>query len=148
MHGEQMAEDFPVVSLDDEARQAVELLASRRLPGLIVTRPDGSPYAVLPASQVVRFLVPSYVQDDPSLARVIDESLADRVADKLSGVSVRKLLPADPSEVPVVNHDDTILEIAAIMARLRSPLVVVMRDGRILGAVTASRLLELACTPH
>ncbi|MGW1343384.1 hypothetical protein ACWCOV_20210, partial [Kribbella sp. NPDC002412] len=35
----------------------------------------------MPASQVVRFLVPSYVQDDPSLARVIDESLADQVAD-------------------------------------------------------------------
>jgi signal-transduction protein with cAMP-binding, CBS, and nucleotidyltransferase domain len=143
-----MAEDFPVVSLDDDARQAVELLASRRLPGLIVTRPDGSPYAVLPASQVVRFLVPSYVQDDPSLARVIDESLADRVADKLAGVTVRKLLPDQPSEIPVVNHDDTILEIAAIMARLRCPLVVVTRDDRIVGAITASRLLELAITPH
>jgi hypothetical protein len=143
-----MAEDFPVVSLDDQARQAVELLASRRLPGLIVTRPDGSPYAVLPASQVVRFLVPSYVQDDPSLARVIDESLADRVADKLAGVTVRKLLPDEPSEIPVVNHDDTILEIAAIMARLRCPLVVVVRDRRIVGAITASRLLELAITPH
>src|SRR5919197_841739 len=130
-----MAEEFPVVSLDDEARQAVELLATRRLPGLIVTRPDGSPYAVLPASQVVRFLVPSYVQDDPSLARVIDESFADRVADKLAGVTVRKLLPDEPTEIPVVNHDDTILEIAAIMARLRCPLVAVVRDHHIIGAI-------------
>ena len=143
-----MAEDFPVVSLDDEARQAVELLASRRLPGLIVTRPDGSPYAVLPASQVVRFLVPSYVQDDPSLARVIDESLADRVADKLAGVTVRKLLPDESAEIPVVNHDDTILEIAAIMARLRCPLVVVVRGRHVIGAITASRLLEFAITPY
>jgi hypothetical protein len=143
-----MAEEFPVVSLDDDALQAVELLASQRLPGLIVTRPDGSPYAVLPASQVVRFLVPRYVQDDPSLARVIDESLADRAADKLTGVSVRKLLPDEPSEIPVVNHDDTILEIAAIMARLRCPLVVVVRDHRVIGAITASRLLEFATTPH
>ena len=143
-----MAEEFPVVSLDDDARQAVELLASRRLPGLIVTRPDGTPYAVLPASQVVRFLVPSYVQDDPSLARVIDESLADRVADKLAGVTVRKLLPDEPTEIPVVNHEDTILEIAAIMARLRCPLVAVVRDQHIIGAITASRLLEFAITPH
>ena len=143
-----MAEDFPVVSLDTDAREAVELLASRRLPGLIVVDEKGRPHSVLPASQVVRFLVPSYVQDDPSLARVIDESLADRVADKLAGVSVRKLLPDEPSEIPVVNHDDTILEIAAIMARLRCPLVVVVRDRRIIGAITASRLLELAITPH
>jgi predicted transcriptional regulator len=143
-----MAEEFPVVSLDADAREAVELLASHRLPGLIVTKEDGTPYAVLPASQVVRFMVPSYVQDDPSLARVIDESFADRVADKLSGVTVRKMLPAEPAELPVVNHDDTMLEIAAIMARLRCPLVVVVKDKEILGAVTASRLIELAVTPH
>lgn len=143
-----MAEEFPVVSLDSDAREAVKMLASRRLPGLIVTAADGSPYTVLPASQVVRFLVPSYVQDDPSLARVIDESLADRVADKLTGATVRKLLPSAPTELPVVNHDDTILEIAAIMARLRSPLVAVVKDREIIGAITASRLLELAMTPH
>ncbi|MEV0284822.1 CBS domain-containing protein [Kribbella sp. NPDC050820] len=148
MHGKQMAEEYPVIGLDDDARRAVELLASRRLPGLIVTGEDGSPYAVLPASQVVKFLVPTYVQDDPALARVIEESLADQVADKLSGVTVRKLLPAEPTEVPVVNHDDTILEVAAIMARLRCPLVAVMKDKEILGAVTASRLLELATTPR
>jgi CBS domain-containing protein len=143
-----MAEEFPVVSLDSDALEAVEMLAYRRLPGLIVTSADGSPYTVLPASQVVRFLVPSYVQDDPSLARVIDESLADRVADKLTGVAVRKLLPSEPTELPVVNHDDTILEIAAIMARLRSPLVAVVKDREIIGAITASRLLELAVKPH
>ncbi|MET9269702.1 CBS domain-containing protein [Kribbella sp. NPDC003557] len=147
MHGEQMAEEFPVVGLDDDALEAARLLATRRLPGLIVTRPDGSPYAVLPASQVVRFLVPSYVQDDPSLARVIDEPLADRVADKLGGLSVRKLLPDEPREIPVVAHDDTVLEIAAMMARLRCPLVAVVRNGQIIGAITASRLLELA-VPH
>ena len=143
-----MAEDFPVVSLDTAAREAVELLAARRLPGLIVVDEKGRPHSVLPASQVVRFLVPSYVQDDPSLARVIDESLADQVADKLAGVTVRRLLPSEPVELPVVNHDDTVLEVAAIMARLRCPLVAVLKDEEIVGAITASRLLELVVTPH
>ncbi|GAB3939341.1 CBS domain-containing protein [Kribbella albertanoniae] len=143
-----MAEEYPTVGLDDDALDAARLLAGLRLPGLIVTGPDGCPYAVLPASQVVRFLVPSYVQDDPSLARVIDEPLADRVADKLAGMTVRKLLPDEPREIPVVNADDTVLEIAALMARLRCPLVAVVRDRQILGAITASRLLELALTPH
>jgi predicted transcriptional regulator len=143
-----MAEDFPVVSLDTDAREAVELLASRRLPGLIVVDEKGKPHSVLPASQVVRFLVPSYVQDDPSLARVIDESLADQVADKLAGLTVRKLLPSEPVELPVVNHDDTVLEVAALMARLRCRLVAVVKDKEIVGAITASRLLELVVTPH
>jgi predicted transcriptional regulator len=143
-----MAEDFPVVSLDSDAREAVELLASRRLPGLIVVDSNGKPYSILPASQVVRFLVPSYVQDDPSLARVIDESLADQVADKLANVTVRRLLPSEPAELPVVNHDDTVLEVAAIMARLRCPLVAVVKNKEIVGAITASRLLELVVAPH
>jgi CBS domain-containing protein len=142
-----MAEEFPVVSVDSDALDAVRLLASRRLPGLIVVRADGTPCSVLPASQVVRFLVPSYVQDDPSLARVIDEPLADRVADKLAGVAVRRLLPDPPAELPVVNHDDTVLEIAALMARLRCPLVVVVKNKEIVGAITASRLLELVVPP-
>lgn len=79
---------------------------------------------------------------------MIDESFADRVADKLGGATVRKLLPPDPMELPVVQHDDTVLEIAAVMARLRCPLVVVTKAGEIIGAITASRLLELAIASH
>jgi CBS domain-containing protein len=139
-----MAEPFPVVGLDSDALDAASMLAQNRLPGLIVTDEKGAPYTVLPASQVVRFLVPRYVQDDPSLARVIDESFADKVADKLAGVTVRKLLPERPAELAVLNGEDTVLEVAAMMARLRSPLVVVVDGDRILGAITASRLLELA----
>lgn len=92
--------------------------------------------------------MPSYVQDDPSLARVIDEPLADQIADKLDGMTVRKLLPSEPAELPVVQHDDTVLEIAALMARLRCPLVAVLRDQEVIGAITASRLLELVVQPH
>lgn len=124
--------------------EAARLLAERRLPGLIVTDNQGKPYSVLPGSQVVRFLVPRYVQDDPSLAGVIGEQFADRVAAKLSGVPVRDLLPERPHELPVVKADDTVLEIAAIMARMHSPLVAVLDGDRIVGAVTASRLLQVA----
>ena len=44
----------------------------------------------------------------------------------------------------MVNHDDTVIEVAAIMARLRSPLVAVLQDRRLIGVVTASRLLQFA----
>jgi predicted transcriptional regulator len=47
-----------------------------------------------------------------------------------------------------VNHDDTIIEVAAIMARLRCPLAAVMRDDKLIGVISASRLLELALRPH
>ena len=139
-----MAEQTPVVDLDVNALEAAQLLAEQRLPALVVVEPNGAPHAILPASQVVRFLVPGYVQDDPTLARVMTESMADRAGDKLGSKRVRDLLSKDRPELPVVNHDDTIIEVAAIMARLRCPLVAVMRNGELIGVVTASRLLELA----
>ena len=84
------------------------------------------------------------MQDDPSLAGVLSESMADRVADKLRGKTVRALVPERPAELAVVKDDDTIVEVAAVMARLRCPLAAVMDGDTLVGVITASRLLELA----
>jgi len=40
--------------------------------------------------------------------------------------------------------DDTIVEVAAVMARLRCPLIAVMKDRELVGVITASRLLAAA----
>ncbi len=139
-----MAEDFPVVSSDSGALDAVRLMADHRLPGLVVTDAHGKPTTILPASQVVRLLVPAYVQDDPSLAGVLSESAADHIADKLAGKTVAAVLPKSRADIPSVNADDTIVEVAAVMARAQSPLVTVMAGSALIGVITASRLLEVA----
>lgn len=146
MHAEDIAEDFPVITIDSDALEAARTLAEHRLPGIVVTDSSGQPYAVLPASQVVRFIVPRYVQDDPSLAGVLSESMADRAAEKLGGKTVRDVLPEHLLDVPAAHADDTIIEVAALMARLRSPLIAVIKDGKLHGVITASRLLAAALT--
>jgi predicted transcriptional regulator len=143
VHAEQMAEDYPVLTMESDALEAARLLAEHRLPGLVVTD-QGRPRSVLPASQVVRFLVPGYVQDDPTLARVLDESMADQVAKSLGGKSVGDLITDETPELAVVNADDTIIEVAAIMARLRCPLAAVMSNDQLIGVITAPRLLQAA----
>jgi CBS domain-containing protein len=144
MHAEEIVEEFPVVTVDSNALDAARTLAEHRLPGIVVTDAAGQPYAVLPASQVVRFIVPTYVQDDPSLAGVIDESWADHAADKLGDKKVRDVLPEHLQDIPSANADDTIIEVAALMARLRSPLIAVQKDDKLHGVITASRLLAAA----
>ncbi|MEO8816137.1 MAG: CBS domain-containing protein [Mycobacterium sp.] len=144
MHASEIAEDFPVVTIDSNALDAARLLAEHRLPGIVVTDAAGKPYAVLPASQVVRFIVPGYIQDDPSLAGVLNETMADRAAEKLGGKTVRDVLPEHLRNVPAADADDTIIEVAATMARLHSPLIAVVRDGELHGVITASRLLAAA----
>jgi hypothetical protein len=52
VRAEQIAEEFPVVALDSDALDAVRLLATRRLPGLVVTDSTGTPVTILPASQL------------------------------------------------------------------------------------------------
>ena len=58
MHAEAIAEVFPVIAVDSDALDAARMLAEHRLSGIVVTDSSGRPYAVLPASQVVRFIVP------------------------------------------------------------------------------------------
>ncbi|MEZ0357389.1 hypothetical protein CRM90_08775 [Mycobacterium sp. ENV421] len=148
MRAKQIAEQFPVVALDSAALDAVRLMAEQRLPGLVVTDAQGIPLTILPASQVVRLLVPAYIQDDPSLAGVLGEQAADRIADKLGGKSVQQVLPKSAPHMPTVDADDTIVEVAAIMARDHSPLVAVMTGKQLVGVITASRLLEVALGTH
>ena len=133
---------FPTVPIDSDAADAARLLAGRRLPGLVVLDDQGRPHSVLPGSQVLRFVIPGYVQDDPMLARVYDEPHADLVTAKLAGTLVRTLLRAERTEPPVVDGKATTVEIAAVMARLHSPLVAVTEHGRYLGVVTVSALLD------
>jgi CBS domain-containing protein len=143
-----MAENAPLVSLNTSALEAARLLATHRLSGLVVIDERGQPDSVLPASQVVRFIVPGYVQDDPSLARVLSESMSDQAAETLGSRRVSDVLPLERPELCVVRHDDTVIEVAAIMARLRSPLVAVMRGADMIGVISASRLLKFALGPR
>src|ERR1700744_4017874 len=112
------------------------MVAEGSLPGIVIVTADGQLYAVLPAYEVVRFIVPSYVQDDPLLAGVLAESIADRAAEKLGGKTLRQLLSQHQLTLPTANADDTIIEVAALMGRLRSPLIAVMKHGRLHGVIT------------
>lgn len=145
MRAEDLAEPFPTVLLTSDAVAAARMIGQGRLPGLIVCEEDGTPHTVLGGSQVVRFMIPEYVQEDPTLALVYGEDAAAKLVGRLATKTVHDLLPRrqDRTELPAVDGDATTVEIAAVMARMRSPLVAVLdSEGRVSGAVTASRLLE------
>ncbi|WP_103957423.1 CBS domain-containing protein [Nonomuraea solani] len=141
---------FPTVTADTAVVEAARLLAGQDLPGLIVVDERGLPVSILPGTQVLRLAVPGYCLDDPALARVVDEAHADAFLSSLADRTVRQALPPDGSsgrssgrrELPVTDPDATVLELAALMARTHSPLVAVVEQGRLLGAVTLQALLD------
>jgi CBS domain-containing protein len=141
----ELASPYPTVRMDTPAAEAVRVLTEHDRPGVIVVDDNDHPIAILPGSQVLRMMIPRYVQDDPALARVLDEDFADRIHEALAGKTVRDLLPTEKVPLPVVAPDDTVLEIAAIMAADRSPLVAVLeessRTAPLLGVISASQLV-------
>ncbi|WP_460725669.1 CBS domain-containing protein [Nocardia heshunensis] len=144
MYAAQMAEEYPVIDLDSDAIDAAKLLAEHRLPGILVIDANGKPHSVLPASQVVLFIVPKYVQDDPSLAGVLNDSMCMQVVKRLRGKKVRDVIPERLTKIPAAKHDDNIVEVAALMSKYKSPLVAVQDGDRLIGVITSSRLLEVA----
>jgi CBS domain-containing protein len=143
MRARDLAAPFPTVGLDTPAIDAARLLASQDLPGLIVVDEAGGPFTILPGTQVLRMAVPRYCQEDPALARVVDEAAADVFLRELGDRTVAQCLTDEHRELPVVDPDATVLEIAALMARARSPLVAVVdRQQGMLGAVTLDALLD------
>ena len=143
MRASDLAVDYPTVKMSSPAIEAARELAGADLPGLIVVDEAGKPLLVLPATQVLRLAVPSYIQDDPALARVIDEAAADVFVRELDGRTVQECLPAQAKEPPIVDGRATALELAALMARTHSPLVAVTDEqGRLAGVVTMHALLD------
>jgi CBS domain-containing protein len=125
------------------ARDAARVLAAQDLPGLVVVDGKGRPLTVLAGTQVLRMALPSYCQDDPALARVVDEAAADVVLDGIGDRTVADLLPRNRPELPAVRADATLLEVASVMARSNVPLVAVVDSGRVMtGAITLDGLLD------
>lgn len=147
MRAGDLAQPFETVTPETEVLAAAQAMAAARQPGLIVCGDDGHPYTIVPGSQVLRFLIPEYLQKTPALARALDEQASEELCRKLERTTVGELLPhpKDIDELPVVDVDATPLEVAAVMARMHSPVVAVVDDeggtGRVVGAITASQLL-------
>lgn len=142
MRAHHIVENVPTVTADDRVAIAVRLMAGAHLPGLIVVDGRSRPQAVLPGTQVLRLTVPRALQEDPALARTIDESHADLFWQELGDRTVGECLPRRPERMAAVLLDATLLEAAAVMARLRSPLLAVVdADGGLVGGVTLEALL-------
>ncbi len=151
MKARDLAAPYPTVRVDSSAAGAARILTEAGRPALVVVDEHDHPVSILPASQVLRLVIPSYIQDDPTLARVVDEDFADHMCDSLAGKTVAELLPKEGPKLDLVEPEDNAIEIAAIMAGNRSPLVAVVDGKRRQGADDrcdhACRACSRSCCP-
>lgn len=145
MRARNLAEPYPFVTTDDDAIDAARMLTEQSLPALLVLDADGQPYSIVPGSQLIRQLLPSYIIEDPLLAGVVDERNDAEITERLTGLTVAEWAPRRLYPPPVVGPDARPMEVAALMADTPSPLAVVERAGTqvtLLGTVTAARLMH------
>ena len=99
--------------------------------------------AVLPGTEVLRLVIPVNAHDSAAAARVVDEGHADLFVSEVGVRTVGDCLPDRGQGPAVVGVGATVLEVAAVMSRMRCPLVgVVDPEVGLLGAVTLDALLK------
>ncbi len=153
MKARELAEPFPTVRTDTDALVATRLLTDQGLPGLVVLDARGRPLVILAASQVLRFAIPEYIEEDPGLAGVIPEATADQLCSSLAGKTIAQLMPAKEylpkhdRDRPIVAPDATVMQVASVMSHQHSPMVAVVDHDEILGVITVHRLLGALLPP-
>jgi CBS domain-containing protein len=133
----------PKVEMDLPVVDAARTLADQCLPGLIVVDDNGRPVAVLPGVEVLRLVVPAYIQHSPVIAQAIDEAHADMFPEEGSHRTIGQCLPYQRLEPPVVSAEATAVEIAVLMVTTNCPLAAVVDQSEsLLGVITLDSLLK------
>jgi CBS domain-containing protein len=108
---------------------------------VLVVDEAGRLRGVFSGAVLLRCLLPAYVQTDDQLAGVLEDRAAESLFQRVKDRQIDQLLP-HLEELPVVESEDSLIEVAAKMVKTASPLVAVVEGGEIIGGISLSDLLE------
>ena len=146
MRARDLAVPYPSLPVDAPAAEVARLLAEEQIDAVFVER-QGQLQGVVSDIGLLARLLPGYIIEDPKLAQVLEEGAADLLWRRLEGRTAAELLPKRGADVPQVNGDATLMEVAAVMAGAQAPLVAVREGGRLIGGITSSALLTRLLRP-
>jgi CBS-domain-containing membrane protein len=132
---------------DAPAAEAIAALSRHDVRAAIVVDERGSFVGVLSDSELLRALLPPYVAESEALSRVFEEAASESLFRRLEGRTVRDLMPEERDETPVVDAEDTLIEVASTMVRSRASLVGVLQDGVLAGGISIDDLLSHLLRP-
>lgn len=116
-------QEFPVVTKSTSLIAAVRLLVESEGSGVVVVDDAGRPIAVVSPLDALRVMVPEFILDDPSLARVYNEEASAELLAGLSDGTVAELFEDHDHklrEIAAVDSDATVIEVAAELIRHRT----------------------------
>jgi Na+/H+ antiporter NhaA/CBS domain-containing protein len=147
MRARDLATPYPTLRLDAPAAEAAGLLAREQVEAVFVREPAGGRLlGIVTDLTLLGALLPRYLEEDQALTGVLEEAAADVLWQRLEGRSVGDLLRGRRVEVPQVDAECTLIEVAVAMRRANAPVVAVQRAGELLGGISSSRLLTRLLT--
>ena len=142
MKARNLASPQPVLRVRAPARDAAAVLGRHDVRSVLVVDDQGSFVGILSDSELLRGLLPSYVDLSSTLAHVLEEGAAEVLYRRLEGRAIADLMPRDRDVAPLVGGDDTLVEVASVMVRARASAVGVIDDDRLIGGITIDDLLS------
>jgi CBS domain-containing protein len=115
---------------------------------VLVLGDAGEFVGVLSDSELLRALLPPFIAESRSLARVLEESASEALYRRVEHLTVRDLMPDERDVPPIVSGDDTLVEVADTMVRSRASLVGVLDDGRLIGGISIDDLISHLLKPR
>jgi CBS-domain-containing membrane protein len=142
MRARNLASPRETIRSDAPAADAAAVLARHDVRAILVVDETGAFAGVLSDSELLRGLLPTYVEEHEVLARVLDESASEALYRRLESRTVGDLMPEDREAMPVVDADDNLIEVAATMVRAQASLVGVLESDRLVGGISIDDLVS------
>ena len=148
MKARNLASPREIVRDDAPAVEAAAVLSRHDVRAVLVVDGSGEFVGVLSDSELLRALLPPFIAESRSLARVLEESASEALYRRVEHLTVRDLMPDERDVPPILSGDDTLVEVADTMVRSRASLVGVLDDGRLIGGISIDDLISHLLKPR
>jgi CBS domain-containing protein len=143
MRARDLVRPYPMLSAGAPAAGAVQRAAATSVRSFLVVDPSGALIGVLSNTDILRAMLPSYLEDSPSIAGVIPGDQEDLLWKHGSRKRVGQVAIPDAAVAP----DATLLEVMSVMVSTRASLVGVVAEGRLLGGISLDQVLDSLSPP-
>lgn len=124
-------------------RTILEVMLKANQDAAIVVDEAGMVLGLVGVHDILRHLVPSYLDPDGNLAKVMHEDYFDEVFAEQRDVTVADLMSKD-DPVDTVSPDDAVIKAAALFVEHRRKVLPVVEGGRVVGVITCRGVLKRA----
>lgn len=129
------------VHQDDTLEAVLGKMMSERRNSLTVVDSNGVFVGAVNAIDIIKAVLPDYLEEDVVAARFASESLLKEDAEKARSVPVRDFMTTN---IPTIEADDTILEAAAMAIQHgRGRITVVDKDKKPVGTITRTEIKQV-----